>query len=335
VASGPPPRALAAAAALTALTAVTCVLTSSREAAAFCRTTTCPLPAGFVPSDGECQPADFLSRCASMDRKSLPVFWGNACVSYDIQKDASRQVPYDAAVTLFAQAFAKWTGTTCGDAKGRVSIDVDNLGPVDCDKVQYSSDQGNQHVIIFYDTDWPYPFDTVNTLGLTTITFNPDTGEIYDADMELNSGANVPLSLGDPVPEDGYDFQSIITHETGHFLGMAHTPDAQATMFARYSEGSISMRDLSLDDTAGICSIYLPGGERAVDKTVSPTGTVVEGACDPTPRHGFQSVCAQPSTGCEVARASGRRPPGSGALVAALLALAAAVRRRARPSQMW
>jgi hypothetical protein len=305
------------------------------EAAAFCRTTTCPLPAGFTPTDGACEPPDFAARCAAMDPPvtNLPVYWANACVSYDIQQNASKQVPYAQAADFFAAAFAKWTTTTCAAAgNGRVSVDVKDLGPVACNQVQYSSDQGNQHVIIFYDgSTWPYQ-DTVNTLGLTTITFDPDTGEIYDADMAINSGTNVPLALGDPVPADGYDFQSIIAHETGHFLGMAHSSDENATMFARYLPGSISMRTLSPDDTAGICSIYLPDGDRAIGPVAAPS-SVMEGACDPTPRHGFQSVCAQPR-GCTLSGSPGPRGSGSAAFAATALALAARGRRRARPPRM-
>jgi hypothetical protein len=319
---------------LTALAALTACCAASLSSAAFCRTTTCPLPPGFAPSDGQCYPPDFDAWCASMDppAKNLPVFWSNACVSYDIQANASKQVPYDKAVELFAAAFAKWTTTTCVAGHGRVSIDVKNLGPVDCDKVQYSSDQGNQHVIIFYDTGWPYD-DTVNELGLTTITYNPDTGEIYDADMAINSGALVPLTLGDPVPREGYDFQSIITHETGHFLGMAHSGDEKATMFAHYTRGTTWMRTLTIDDTDGICSIYLPNGDRAVDRSVAASGTVAEDACDPTPRHGWQSLCAQPP-GCSVSDPGAPARTRFAALIAIAQAVAAAARRRARPSRM-
>ncbi len=310
---------------------------AGRDAAAFCRTTTCPFPAGFAPTGGECQPADFDALCASMDPpvKNVPVFWRNACVSYDISANASDQVPYDKAEQLLATAFAKWTGTTCTTPeKGRVSIDVKDLGPVSCNKVQYSSDQGNQHVIIFYDKDWPYPEDTVNILGLTTVTFDPDTGEIYDADMAIKSTPDTPLSLGDPVAVGGYDLQSILTHEAGHFLGMAHSPDPNATMYASYEVGSSSKRILSPDDTAGICSIYLSGGNRSVATSVADAGVVPEGSCDPTPRHGWQSVCAQP-LGCDVGAPGTHGNRGFSALAAGALALAAArARHRATPSRM-
>jgi hypothetical protein len=299
---------------LAAITAAA-TLTVAVDADAFCRTMACPLPAGFSPSEGSCVPqagdpalggaADFPSYCASLSppAKPIPVWWRNACVSYDIQQNASAQVPYDTASTMFAEAFAKWTSIECpvttgddaGTGSSRVSIDVRDLGAVACDLVQYNSDNGNQHVIIFHDDTWPHD-DANNTLGLTTVTYDPDTGEIYDADMEINS--TVPLSIGDPVASGAYDFDSIITHECGHFLGMAHTGDDRATMYASYTQGSTYKRILTSDDVSGLCSIYLPGGERAVDPSATPDGSgeVPEDACDPTPRHGFSTQCAPPAT---------------------------------------
>ncbi len=314
------------------------LLSVPRPALAFCRTMACPLPAGFAPQAGECVPQDFSSWCASQNPpdKAIPVWWRSACVSYDIQQNASRQVPYATADTMFAAAFAKWTSLDCPGPPGpggsaRVSIDVRDLGPVACDEVQYNQSQGNQHVIIFHDDVWPHD-DQYNTLGLTTITYDPDTGEIYDADMEINS--TVPLSLGDPVPATGYDFQSIITHESGHFLGMAHSGDLHATMFAIYTPGDTTMRALTADDISGLCSIYLPDGDRVVDPSVADGGLVPEDPCDPTPRHGFSTQCAPPpSRGCA---ASDGRAPGAGLALAfggvgiGLGALRR--RRRGRPS---
>jgi MYXO-CTERM domain-containing protein len=219
---------------------------------------------------------------------------------------------------------------TCSDGalgSGTVSIGVTNPGPVECDQVQYSSDQGNQHVIIFHDDVWPYD-DPNNTLGLTTITFDPDSGEIYDADMEIN--ATQPLTTSGPLPADGYDFMSIITHETGHFLGMAHSGDDLATMYAHYTPGTVTMRTLTADDTAGICSIYPPDGTREVAPTVADGGTIPEDSCDPTPRHGFQSQCAQPvGNGCSATGVDGPTPTGS-LVLAAAVAAGAMARRRAR-----
>ena len=48
--------------------------------------------------------------------------------------------------------------------------------------------------------------------------------------------------------------------EAGHFLGLAHTPELTAVMYARYNSGTTA---LTSDDVTGICAIYAPGGARA------------------------------------------------------------------------
>jgi hypothetical protein len=314
-----------------AAVAAACMV-SSGDARAFCRTMTCPLPPSWSPTNG-CYPPDFATLCAPA--KLLPVWWRNECVSYDVQKNASRWIPLATAVAIVDGAFAKWTGAMCpADASGatRVSIDATNLGAVECTQVGYKKNAPNQHVIVFRDDTWPYPNDTNNTLGLTTLTFNVDTGEIYDADTEING--TLPLSSTDPVPAGNYDFESIVTHEMGHFLGLAHSGDSSATMYARYRPGSTSMRSLTADDVAGLCAIYPPDKTRAVDPVVSAGGTVAADACNPIPRHGFSSVCdPPPSGGCSVATRKGSRGPAAIAL-AMVLAWLGVKRRSARRQRL-
>jgi hypothetical protein len=312
-----------------AVVAAACMV-SSGDAHAFCRTMTCPLPPSWSPING-CYPPDFATLCAPA--KLLPVWWRNECVSYDVQKNASRWIPYDKAVGIVDAAFVKWTGAVCpADASGatRVSIDATNLGAVECTQVGYKKNgTPNQHVIVFRDDTWPYPNDSNNTLGLTTLTFNVDTGEIYDADTEING--TLPLSSTDPVPAGSYDFESIVTHEMGHFLGLAHSGYSSATMYARYTPGSTSMRSLTPDDVAGLCAIYPPDKTRVVDPAVSAGGSVAADACNPTPRHGFSSVCDPPqsSGGCSVASWKASRGPAPFAL-AMVLAWLGVSRRSAR-----
>ena len=329
---------------LASVAAAAAVLAVAHDGAAFCRTTTCPLPADFQPSAAACVPPGFAQYCASLTPpvpNPVPVWWKNACVGYSVQKDASRQVSYDDASQLLGKAFSKWTSATCatsGTGSSRATIDVRDLGPVSCGDVAYNQTAPNQHVIVFRDDAWPHN-DSSNTLALTTIVFNPDSGELYDADMEINS-AQVKMTLVDPVPPDGYDFASIVTHETGHFLGMAHSGDSHATMFAHYQTGSTAMRNLTADDVSGICTIYAPDGTRTVDKSVVATGKVAADACDPTPRHGFASECgaAAPKKGCSVARVGGEGRPqglplGATAAWAAVVMAARRARRRAREAR--
>src|SRR5271166_4593635 len=124
-------------------------ITAAPSARAFCRTSTCGLPSDFSPSSAGCQPPGFAQYCATLMQPVVPrpVWWRNACVGYDIQQDASRQVPYDVAVASFATAFSRWTGAACPGG-GNPSVSARDLGPVACDEVHYNnnlSGQGNQN----------------------------------------------------------------------------------------------------------------------------------------------------------------------------------------------
>ena len=300
---------------LVALLACAAAVLSAADARAFCRTTTQAPDPSFVPSpDTPCWTG------------GNPLYWKNACVGYSIQENASRQVSFDDAQRIMAAAFSQWTNASCPAAingSSKASVDVRFLGPVACHQVQYDQSGGNANVIMFDDDQWPHN-DSSNTLGLTTVTYNKNTGELYDADMELNT-AQVSLTVNGDVPANGFDFQSIVTHESGHFLGLAHSPDANATMFAHYTQGSTSMRNLSADDVQGICSIYAPDGTRS---TVD--GDLAEGPCDPTPRHGYSGTCGG-SSGCSAAPVRQTSSSPLGAALAGLVAMVLSRRRwRAR-----
>jgi hypothetical protein len=249
-------------------------------------------------------------------------------VGYSLQQDASKEVTIEQATAGMAKAFATWSSAECSG--GKVSIDVKDLGPVTCDLVQYNSDQGNQHLIVFRDHGWDHA-DPNNTLALTTLTYDENTGEIFDADMEINTTQQT-LTVNDPIPRDGFDFLSVITHEAGHFLGLAHTGDSSATMYPKYKQGSTSLRVLHPDDVAGICATYPANGTR-----VTAAGVVQDDACDATPRHGQMSGCAQPvHTGCSVASAPAERanapaePPVLALSCVGLFGLVSFARTRAR-----
>ena len=300
-----------------ALTGVLVTLASS--AGAFCRTTTKSVDPSFSPTpESPCWTA------------GLPLYWKNRCVGYSMQKDASRSIAFNAAADAMTTAFTRWSAVSCPTASGsgQVSIDIRYLGPVACGKVQYNQDVGNANVIVFRDDVWPHN-DANNTLGLTTVTYNPQTGEMYDADMEINT-AQQAISITDPVPQDGFDFSSIVTHEAGHFLGLAHSQDARATMYAHYKQGSSNMRYLAADDVSAICQVYPPDGTRA-----SSSGSVAAAACDPTPRHGYSGDCApltSASKGCGVGPVNGDDDASAWSLLGLAPLFVVMVRRRSKRS---
>lgn len=282
---------------------------------AFCRTTSCstsPIGTGQL-----CTPAD-PNDCGK------PLFWPSPCVGFTLQQDASKQVPLKDAETIFNTAFDAWKKAQCPGG-GTPRVRVDYLGPVSCDAQEYNygdkKSLGNANIIMFRDDMWPHS-GANNTLALTTVTFNTETGEIYDADMEVNTATNT-ITTGDTGVE--FDLLSIATHEAGHFLGLAHSPLDQATMTTQYMPGSLDIRTLDSDDQAGICDIY-------------PPGTAIPASCDTTPRHGFSALCsddprpaAADDGGCSIRAPGSRRPnPAFSALSLGLAAFLAARKYRSR-----
>jgi hypothetical protein len=319
-------RARRLAATACAMTVAAVAFLAPSAARAFCRTTTVPIPANYSPTRG-C----FI--------EGLPLFWKGACVGYSLNVNASATVPLAKATSIIDDAFKSWSAVSCASGSS-VGIAASNLGTVTCSEVRYNSNGPNQNAIIFRDDTWPYS-DPNNTLGLTTVTFNADTGEIYDADMELNAtGKN--LSTSATVPANGFDLLSVVTHEAGHFLGLAHATSPTSTMFASYKPGTSALRTLSADDIAGVCEIYPTGAQRRVATSVSSTGVIAADGCDPTPRHGFGSACAENpvpadskgSSGCAIGAAPVRTASGGGAAAALVLGLAAVTTFRRRRCKM-
>jgi MYXO-CTERM domain-containing protein len=121
-----------------------------------------------------------------------------------------------------------------------------------------------------------------NTLGLTIVTFTAGTGQILDADIQMNGDRvwKVGGASGD------VDVESIITHEAGHFLGLDHSPVVEAVMHAVYPFGSIKFQ-LAQDDVQNVCAVYpaqpATGAQGAfceTDLNCSSTAPMCRGAPD-------------------------------------------------------
>jgi MYXO-CTERM domain-containing protein len=262
------------------------------SAHAFCRTTTSKAPAGWNPA---------VSGCWT---EGLPLAWQADRVPYGVASAASKQVTLAEATRVADLAFSAWNDTQCdGRAAGIQAYDDgpssipdgaegDALAGWAYCAESTSCAAAAHDVIVFDDEAWPYN-DPVNTLALTTVTYGVDDGQIFEAYTEVNS-AEHSLTTMEPPPADGttYDLQAILTHEAGHFLGLAHATETTSIMYAYYTPGAIT---LTPDDLDALCAVYPP---------------------------------SSPSKGC--ACASAGAGPGGAAVAAGLSAVALAVLRKRR-----
>jgi hypothetical protein len=150
--------------------------------------------------------------------------------------------------------------------------------------------------------------------------------------MEINaSGHN--LTTTDRVPAGGFDLASIVTHEAGHFLGLAHATLPGATMYASAKPATTTLRTLAQDDIEGICTIYPSKTIRSVSSALSSSETLTATACNPSPQRGLISACdgnaAEEKDSCS---GSGKplAPWGASAGVLLSAACLVVVRRRNR-----
>jgi hypothetical protein len=135
-----------------------------------------------------------------------------------------------------------------------------------------------------------------STIALTTVTYSPSSGQIFDADLEINAWGGASGSVNSATgPSDGWyfsclsplarslcssygqdgcdamDLQNTVTHEAGHFIGLAHPcevgeagnecvqADVPTTMYPRAMMGEYEKRSLDPDDRTGVCDVYPAG----------------------------------------------------------------------------
>lgn len=285
----------------------------TQRAEAWCQMTTsdpAPTPGDPCPSEG------------------VPLAWERSCISYALDEAGSSDLELGTVRTEAERSFSTWTTATCPGG-GTPPLEVRQLAPTaDCDRDEFNPESGNVNVIAFVD-DWEERGleGADRIFALTTVWHDRDTGEVLDVDMLVNEEQG-PYAICPSQGCDGrdVDLRNVLTHEIGHFFGMAHTDvelsslpqEEWPTMAATSPRGATFMQTLEDDDVDGFCSIYPPGSMSGPCETEE----------DFAPLGGYDLNCADDGGGrCGVAGAPGT-PGGAGWAWGLSLLAAVLVRRR-------
>lgn len=234
---------------VTLLAGLAVVLLSPTTAFGFKQTMTCNESGIYACDPGETPKA---------------VHWRGRCVRYRINARGSANFTgseketsnVDEMRDAVRRSFNNWTRVSCSD------ITLVDGGLTDETRSTFEPDEGsaNSNLVIWRDDGWG-DVASARAFALTSVTFNPSSGNIVDADIEVNTEF-YPYSASPTPAANHVDLENTMTHEVGHFIGLDHTEVREATMFATAPVGETNKRSLHDDDIKGVCHIY-PSTERS------------------------------------------------------------------------
>lgn len=231
------------------------------------------------------------------DSTGTPVRWRSNKVHFSVSTHTFKTVDHKDALKAARAAAATMAQVMPGV---KVQVDAGNSDGVGYD----FNGKHNQNDIVMLES-WDL---RPNAIASTILTLDRNSHAVIDADIALNASSKLFAVLADDSNPGGivHDIQNTLTHEMGHALGLAHSPDVEeAVMYPTAPPGEVTKRQLSNDDIEALVKLY--------EVTDASTGGAAQDE--------------EPAQGCS---ATGNASPASlAALLMMLGALRAKVRRAA------
>jgi hypothetical protein len=213
-------------------------------------------------------------RPLASDFPDLPDFAGNAAqqrtkwpgktirisLSTSLGSPSSAVNPGSDVMGAVRRALSRWA-TVANIRFEEVESNVQSISPV-------SGGDGISLITIAETPENLSIFGSGHNPARTRVFYDPETGEIYEADIAINpratAGDGTPLQFSTDGTPGTYDLESTLTHEIGHLLGLEHSSVIGSTMQAHqgvngtYKLPAFTERTLSEDDRARVLSLYGP-----------------------------------------------------------------------------
>ena len=170
-----------------------------------------------------------------------PLAWRTGCMAYAVDERGGIDLTAAQIEGVLDRSFRTWMSVTCDGA----SPGFDILGYVEratCQDAQYRGNRGNVNVVAMV-SDWEERDYDPSAYAITTVWHNTDTGTILDVDVLVNEQLG-PYAI---CPDTGclpalprnqvVDLENVLTHELGHFFGIAHSDIPNATMYLSAARG--------------------------------------------------------------------------------------------------
>lgn len=133
---------------------------------------------------------------------------------------------------VFRRSFARWASVIPVSFK-----ETDDYGSADIKIGFYSGEHGDSE-----------PFDGV--LGVLAHSFSPESGKFH-----LDAAETWAVDFRSEKSPVAFDLESVVTHEIGHILGLAHSPVKEAVMYPSLKPREKKL-DLQVDDIEGVQALY-------------------------------------------------------------------------------